>query len=167
TPLTAPAAEPDVPQANPEVVAVMPFSVRGGPDYSYLSKAIMDLLSTALDGAGTLRALDPQAIRAELVRADTATDPDAGHARAQRLGAGLYVRGAIVEAGGSLRIRAVLCDMASTPLCKAEAQADSEAKIFSATETVARGLLVGRWTGSGGRLVRIAAATARSLTAFK
>ena len=167
TPLTAPAAEPDVPHANPDVVAVMPFSVRGGPDYSYLSKAIMDLLSTALDGAGTLRALDPQAIRAELVRADTATDPDAGHALAQRLGAGLYVRGAIVEAGGTLRIRAVLCDMDSAPLCKADAQADSEAKIFSATEAVARGLLVGRWTGSGGRLVRIAAATARSLTAFK
>src|SRR5262249_41760510 len=62
----APSRPPHDP--DPDVVAVMPFSVRGRPDYTYLAKAIMDLLSTALDGAGTLRAVDPQAIRAELNR---------------------------------------------------------------------------------------------------
>src|SRR5439155_5360842 len=47
---------------SPTLVAVLPFSVRGGPDFAYLGDGMVNLLSTSLDGAGDLRAVDPHAV---------------------------------------------------------------------------------------------------------
>src|SRR2546430_3262786 len=47
---------------SPTLVAVLPFSVRGGPDFAYLGDGLGNLLSTSLDGAGDLRPVDPHAV---------------------------------------------------------------------------------------------------------
>jgi hypothetical protein len=91
------------------VVAVLPFAVRGGGQYTYLREGMVDLLSTNLDGAGTLRSVDPRALLAA-VPATPARElsPAAGRATAQQLGAGLYVLGDVIGVEGA---------SASTPPC--------------------------------------------------
>ncbi|HSG07357.1 MAG TPA: serine/threonine-protein kinase, partial [Longimicrobiales bacterium] len=43
-----------------DVIAVLPFTVNGGPELAYLGEGLMDLVSGRLDGAGTLRVVDPR-----------------------------------------------------------------------------------------------------------
>jgi TolB-like protein len=76
---------------------------------AYLGDGLANLLSTALDGAGELRTVDPRSLLSLTSRqgADR-SDPTRGRQIAERFGAELYVLGDIVEAGGRLRISASL-----------------------------------------------------------
>ncbi|MCI0403392.1 MAG: hypothetical protein L0212_07705 [Acidobacteria bacterium] len=48
-------------EVSPHVIAVFPFSVRGGSEFAYLGEGMVDLLSTKPDGAGHYRTVDPRA----------------------------------------------------------------------------------------------------------
>src|SRR2546425_1493747 len=86
---------------SPTLVAVLPFSVRGGPDVAYLGEGMVNLLSTSLDGAGDLRAVDPHAVLSVAQRrGGGALDPAGGATVAARLGARVYGLGGVVEGGG-------------------------------------------------------------------
>ncbi|MGD2217752.1 MAG: hypothetical protein PVJ64_13435, partial [Gemmatimonadales bacterium] len=90
-------------------VAVLPFSVRGSDDVAYLGEGMVDLLSTAPDGAGELNVVDPYALMEFLTgERDGPINPEAGEAVANRFGAGRFVLGTIVEAGGRLQVNASL-----------------------------------------------------------
>lgn len=147
------------PASSPMTIAVLPFSVRGDPRFSYLGEGMVELLATKLDGAGALRTVDPRAI----LRAPASE----GRALAERFGAGRYLAGAIVEAGGRLRASATLYDAGDTPVASVEAAAESEARLFELVDELARQLLAAQGVSGGTRLTRLAALTTDSLDALK
>jgi serine/threonine-protein kinase len=149
-------------------VAVLPFSVRGSEDVAYLGEGMVDLLSTALDGAGELSAVDPYALMKFLTgERDGPLDPEAGEAVASRFGAGRFVLGSIVEAGGRLQVNASLYAADGRIEISAEEIAESEAQVFDLVNNVARQLLAAGMGGPSARLTQVAAATTNSLTALK
>ena len=139
------AAPPAVDATSPGLVAVEPFAVRGDPALSYLADGMMDLLLTALDGAGDLRTADPQTRGAEYV-----------------------VQGSVVGAGGRLRVSAHLRHtQTGAVVSRAEAEGGSESDLFDVVDALVRQLLTARIAGPGARLARIAAVTTTSLAALK
>lgn len=160
------ASRRQAPSAN--VVAVLPFTVRGSRELTYLTEGMVDLLSTTLDGAGDLRTVDPRALLAHLAHeAEPPLDPERGRAVARHFGAGRFLLGSIVHAGGRIRISATLYDAAATPCSSAEVAGNSEAGIFDMVDGLARQLLGGQGDGPGARLTKLAARTTESLSALK
>ncbi len=130
---------------TPGVVAVAPFTVRGDASLGYLAGGMMDLILTALDGAGDLRTADPQTVGAEYV-----------------------VQGSVIGAGGRLRVSATLRrGDTQEVVSRAEAQGASEADLFEVVDDIVRQLITARIAGPGARLARIAAVTTSSLPALK
>jgi hypothetical protein len=82
--------EPE-PALSSSAVAVLPFSVRGGEDARYVGEGIVNLLGTALNGAGALRAVDARAMFDTLAQEGGGTDLERGRRVAGRLWAGLAV----------------------------------------------------------------------------
>jgi len=148
-------------------VAVLPFSVRGSDEIAYLGEGMVDLLSTALDGAGDLRAVDPYALMKFLENARDALDPETGETVANQFGAGRFVLGSIVEAGGRLQVNASLYSADGQVETSAEEIAEDEAQVFGLVNNVARQLLAAGTGGPNARLNQVAASTTRSLPALK
>jgi DNA-binding SARP family transcriptional activator len=149
-------------------IAVLPFAVRGAGDADYLGAGIVTLLGTALDGP-TIRPVDTRAVLA--VAAESATPaPDLDTARrlAVRLGAGLFVLGDIVQVGDGLQVEAAVyrTDGSAVPVARAALTGDTE-RVFELVDNLAARLLAGLGAAPGDRLTRTAAATTRSLAAFK
>ncbi len=150
-------------------VAVLPFTVSGGPELGYLRDGMVTLLSTELNGVGSLRIADPRAvlgIAAQISR----NPPDAAQGRrvAERLGAGTYVIGNIVEGGGKIRIGAAAYreSQPSQPIARAEVEG-TIGELFQLVDAVAGQLLTGLSGGPYEQLTRVAATTTRSLPALK
>jgi DNA-binding SARP family transcriptional activator/TolB-like protein len=149
-------------------IAVLPFSVRGGQAVKYLGDGIVNLLGTALDGAGSLRPVDTRATFAAVAEAGGAV-PDPQHAdrMAARLGAGMFVLGDVVEAGGMLQIEAAAYDVgADQPMTRAVVSGAADS-VFALVDRLAARLLAGLGDPSADRLTRTAALTTASLPAFK
>jgi serine/threonine protein kinase/tetratricopeptide (TPR) repeat protein len=150
-------------------VAVLPFSVRGSAEFSYLGAGMVNLLSTLLDGAGDLRSVDARAVLGQVEReGGSAPDPDRGVAIARRLGASRFVLGDIVEAGGRLRIQAALYDAQREAAIVAQGTAEGgPQQVFEMVDTVAAQLLAGQPGGPAARVTRLAAVTTHSIPALK
>ncbi len=158
-------------RARPDTsrIAVFPFAVRGSAEYAYLGAGMVDLLSTKLDGAGDLRSVDPHVILCCETPGDGgAIDPDAARATADRLGAGLFLLGAVLEIGGRLHIEATLYDAAegSDPRGRASVQG-AAADLLEMVDRLTADLLAGLGQGPTARLTRMAATSTRSLPALK
>ncbi len=153
---------------SPTTVAVFPFTVRGSPRLSYLSDGMVDLLSARLDGAGELRSADPRAVLAIIERQSRrALDPARARRIAEGLGAGQFVLGSLLEAGGRVQATASLYDRTGGASTSASASADDEAGVFDLVDSLAIQLLP---TASGGArtgFARLAARTTASLPALK
>jgi tetratricopeptide (TPR) repeat protein len=120
---------------------------------------MVELLATKLDGAGAIRTVDPRAIlRAPLTE---------GRALAERFGAGRYLAGTIVEAGGRLRANATLYDVDDAVVANVDAAAKNESELFELVDELARQLLAAQGVSHGTRLTRLAALTTDSLEALK
>jgi TolB-like protein len=150
------------------VVAVLPFTVRGSPDIQYLGDGIVGLLSTKLDGAGNLRAVDSQTI-IRIAEREGYTPGDAGSAVnvASVFGAGLYIVGEIVEAAGRMQISAALHrSSASEPLTEATIDGSTD-EVFAIVDELTARLLSGLSGGPAARVQRIATVTTSSVPALK
>ncbi len=149
-------------------IAVLPFSMRGSDEVAYLGEGMVDLLSTALDGAGDLRVVDPYALMKFLAgERDAPLDPEAGEAVANQFGAGRFVLGSIVEAGGRLQVNASLYAADGRLEMSVEEIAEDESQVFDLVNNVARQLLAAGMGGPNARLTQVAAATTHSLPALK
>ena len=156
------------PGRSEHVVAVFPFSVRGSRDLAYLGEGMVDLLSTTLDGAGDLRAVDPHALLAHLARGKLELlDPPRAREIAREFGAGRFLLGSIVHAGGRIRMGATMYDAGAAAHIRAEVSGTSEAAIFDMVDELSRGLLGGQGSGPSARLAKLAARTTTSLPALK
>lgn len=148
-------------------LVVLPFTVRGSDRLAYLSEGMVDLLSTALDDAGELRAVDPHALLGFLHRRGAVTDPDEAAEVARHFGAGIYLRGSLVAAGDRIRASAVLYNVEGSQVGQARATVDDERRLLEVVDALSRQLLA---TGIGGpetRLSKLAAVTTRSLPALR
>ncbi|UCC72803.1 MAG: hypothetical protein JSV86_21015 [Gemmatimonadota bacterium] len=155
-------------EREPTAIAVLPFSVHGSDEFAYLGSGMVDLLSRKLDGAGEYRKIDPHTLLGFVGRQGyTSPGPDEGRVVAERFGAGLYVLGNVVEAGGRLEVSATLYDDAGNVQVEAAATAADESEIFDVVDELARQLLAREFTARGERLTGIAALTTSSVTAFK
>lgn len=154
-------------EISPSVIAVFPFSVRGSADFEHLGEGMVNLLGIKLDGAGDLRSVDSRALLSYIGReGELADDPEHASAVARRFGAGMFVMGDVVEAGGRLQVAATLYRTNETTESVAEASAEGE-DTFELVDDVATQLLAGVEGGPGARVRRIAAVTTSSLPAFR
>ena len=145
-------------------VAVLPFAVRTrSADMRYMREGAATLLALALDGAGRLRIVDPNAV---LASAPPEMDIAAGRRMAAQLGAGQFVLGEIEEAGANLNIAATVYDASGKPRARATATGD-ERHVFDLVDSLARRLAVSAMTDSTVRLANAAATATSSLSAFK
>ena len=150
--------------ASANRVAVLPFTVRSNSGgVSYLREGAATLLSLALDGAGQLRAVDPNAI---LSTAPPSLDLEASRDLASSLGAGQFVVGEIEAVGARLRVVATLYDHAGHARGTATA-AGEESRVFELVDSLARRLAVSALTDSTVRLANAAATSTHSIAAFK
>ena len=155
----AEAMAPPTPASSSAVIAILPFSIRGDPRFSYLGDGMVELLATKLHGAGVIRTVDPRA----LLRASVSE----GRALEERFGAGRYLAGTIVEAGGRLRASATLYNADDTTVASVDAAAESEAELFELVDELALQLLAAHGVSPGTRLTRLAGLTTDSLDALK
>src|SRR6185503_3157766 len=124
-------------------IAVLPFAVRGDARLAYLGEGMVDLLATKLDGAGDIRTVDPRALLRALEHERGRTGSagpgagggvrgvaDSGAEIARRFGAGRYLSGTVVEAGGRLSVSAALYGLDGTAVASVEAAAAGEGDLF-------------------------------------
>lgn len=103
--------EPDV---SSDLIAVFPFSYRGGEELAFMDEGLVELFSLSLDGAGELRSVDPHALlRFVDRRGERPRDAAAGRALSRAMGAGWFVLGDAVEIDGRLRLTATLYEAGS------------------------------------------------------
>ena len=152
--------------ADVTMVAVLPFTVLGAPEYVYLGEGLASLLGTSLNGAGSWRSVDLNALLSHPVaEAGDVLSPIAAGRLAADLGARHYVLGSVVETGGVFRITAALYENGvETVQASVEGR---EVEIPDLVDALSRQLLAGRMTGSGERLTRVASSTTASLDALK
>jgi tetratricopeptide (TPR) repeat protein/tRNA A-37 threonylcarbamoyl transferase component Bud32 len=150
-------------------VAVFPARVLAA-DSTYLVDGIAELLHAALDGAGELRGVDPNALYAALRQRTNTPDlsPDSARAIAEQLGAGLFVLSRAVDVGGRLRITGQLYDVSRGTDAYATSVAESDGtQLPQKIEEVAWGLVSKHPVGSGVHLTDIASMRAENYTALK
>jgi tetratricopeptide (TPR) repeat protein len=131
------------PATQPTTIAILPFAYRGDPAFSYLSEGMADLLSAKVDGAAGLRSIDQRALLTFLDRKGGIASWDHGRLAAERFGAGFFVLGSVVEAGGRLEVSATIYDERARARSTMEIGAGSESEIFDAADRLARHILAG------------------------
>lgn len=156
------------PALSEMTIGVVPFTVRGQPDLSYLGEGIVDLLSVKLDGAGEIRALDPNALLGVIAKEDLkiVTPDDAKHL-ANRLGAGRVILGNVTQVGSEVQITASLYGAGTEPEVDATVTAADESEISSALDGLAKQLVAELLTAPSNNEVSLAAVTTSSFPALK
>lgn len=149
-------------------VAVLPFTVRGGPDYEYLGEGMVTLLSSKLGGGATLRPADGRAVVSQARRAKGAsTEPERAAEVARQLGAGSYIMGDVVGVDGRLRLDAVAYRQGSAaPVARASVEGAPSA-LFELVDSLAGTLLEALSDPAGRRLTRPSEGMPVSLEAMK
>ncbi|MGI9075893.1 MAG: protein kinase domain-containing protein [Gemmatimonadaceae bacterium] len=157
-----------IPSASPTVVAVLPFTVHGGGQLAYLGDGMVNLLSTKLDGAGELRSADPRAVLAVARAGREVFDPMHASALAERLGAGLFVLGDVVEAGGKVHLSAALYEVKGSGTTAPSASVEgSAADVLALVDQLTTQLLSRRGKGLSTPVGSISSVTTSSLPALK
>jgi len=138
-------------------VAVLPFTVHGAQNYGYLRGALVDLLSTSLEGMDRLHSIDARSVLR--LSGDTAVDPDLGTKLAAQLGAGNFVLGDVTEASGTVQIDAALYETGSDHprlLSRASAKGSADS-VFRLVEALSARLIALRGAERDSGLATLAA----------
>lgn len=152
-----------------DVVAVLPFSVRGDPSLDYLEEGLSSLLSTGLDGAGDIRSVDPHAVLTATGQDGAArSDPAKAGRLAASFGAAFYVLGDVVGTGPHLRVDATLYDVKRPNRAVGSATAQGPVdSLFALVDRVAAQLIAAQRGDSARAVPRLAALTTHSIPALK
>jgi tetratricopeptide (TPR) repeat protein len=155
-------------QASADVLAVLPFTVRGGSEVAYLGEGIVDLLSASLDGAAGVRTVNAHALLGFVGRTGSAISLERARGVAQHFEAGLFVVGDVLEVNGKLRLSASLFEGKASARPLAEATVDgAPGDVLTLVDLLAARLVADRSAEGGARLTRTAAVTTSSLPALK
>ena len=153
--------------ADPNLLAICPFTIRGALGLAFLGEGMVDLLATKLDGAGDLRVVEPRLVLSGAALMGDAWTVERGRWLAGRAGAGSFVLGSVVESAGRLEASAALHDADGTLVVRVEGRAEGDVGLFELVDHLALGLLAGRQGESVSNLSRLAALTTESLAALK
>ena len=154
--------------ASTNVLAVLPFTVRGSPTLEYLGEGLVALLSASLDGAAGIRSVNPHALLGFIGPGRSAISLERARGVAEHFQAGLFVVGDVLEVQGKLRLSASLFDRTQGDRPLAEATVDGEAgDVLALVDLLATRLAAARSAEGGARLTRTAAVTTSSLPALK
>ena len=149
-------------------IAVLPF--RGSTDSSgrYLRDAIPVLLGAALDGAGSMRSVDGNAVaRAAAHTTDALPGPTEAASIARAVGASTFVLGEVASASGRVQLAATVYDaMTSRSLARGTAAGPVDS-LFAVVDRLAAELAANLADARGTSLVQVARRTTSSLPAFK
>lgn len=164
--------EPSAPaEAAPNApIAVLPFSVRGGEELSYLHEGMVVLLSTKLDGTGSIRSIDPHALLSFAARdpdAEWLPDPAQGRAVAHRFNAGQFILGTVLKIGDGIQLNASLYDAQGVEEVRAQTVVPDETQLLEGIDDLARQLVASQLHDPGEQLAGLAAMTTPSFAALK
>ena len=150
-------------------VAVLPFSYHGDSASAYLRDGAAELMSSNLDGAGELKAVNPRALLSFVHHLPSQNHSvEAGDSVARHFGANFFLLGQIAEAGGRLRITASLYERTPRLRIVARSAVDGQsATLFSVVDALTTELLAEKYSSAGERLTRTAARTTYSVPALK
>ncbi len=156
-------------RTNDQLVAVMPFTIRGSQEFAYLGEGVVDLVSARLDGAGGLTAVNPRAVIARANRRGMNTsDPASVRQMASELGAGRVLSGSLVEAGGRIQLIASLDSSEDTGVAPVSFSEEGGVDdLFEVVDRLVLGVLAGSMPESEARLQRLGPATTTSVPALK
>lgn len=154
---------------DPASIAVLPFSVSGSGELEYLQDGMATLLSTGLNGVGAFRSVDPRAVIGMASQLDgRLPEVERGRRVAERVGAGTYVVGNLVQGEGRVRITATAYQRSDPVSPVARAAVDGPtSQLFELVDAIVGRLLTGLSPGPYGQLTRTAATTTGSLPALK
>jgi tetratricopeptide (TPR) repeat protein len=153
---------------GPQTVAVLPFEIRGHPDFAYLGTGLVDLLTTRIEGTSGATPVPARAVMGLVGQeGDGPPSPDAKRRIAGRLEAGQYVDGSVVEAGGRLSISAALIETATGEELATTTVEGTEAELFGMVDDLTMQLVADLAGTPGARLNQTAALTTDSLSALK
>jgi tRNA A-37 threonylcarbamoyl transferase component Bud32/tetratricopeptide (TPR) repeat protein len=150
------------------LIAVMPFSIQGDEELDYLETGMVDLLSRKLDGAGTIRGVDPNALIGQLgddVRG--IRDPGEARALAEGFGAGQFILGSVTKIGNDIQFNASLYQSDGSLASEAQATATGTSELMGSIDNLAQQLIAEQLAGASQQLDRTAALTTESLPALK
>ncbi len=148
---------------SPSKIAVLPFEVRNGDET--LGTGVAGLLSTKLDGAGPLIAIEPRALSGVADREAEITIQSAS-AISRRFGAGLFVLGELIQVGDSLTVGATVYEGEHAVRVSHSVRGPT-AQLFDLVDQLAASLLVGIADAGAPRVNRIAGVTTASFEAYK
>jgi DNA-binding SARP family transcriptional activator/TolB-like protein len=149
-------------------VAVFPFSVPPDAEYADLDVGLMELLGSALDGAGELREVDPYSVLGQLGRSRTSGEVEIERARriARELGATHFVLGRLLDLSETVRISASLYSLASDSMWRSD-HAGKLQEIQALVDAVARDILVYTQPVRGEFLGSVSSASTTSYAALR
>jgi len=150
-------------------VAVLPFTVRGSEDLSYLHEGMVELMSRSIDGAGPLRVVDPKALLTQIKLESTSDEvgPEAGNKLAEKFDAGRYILGSILRLGKDIRLSATWYGAEGEEIGSAEAIANGEEEIQEGIDALARRAISDLADEAASHRQRLAAETTSSSEALK
>ena len=154
--------------ADQNRVLVLPFNFQGDEELSYLSEGMGTLLTTMMDGTGSIRMVDPALILEQpLVQEAASYGPTLGASLAGRFSAGRFVVGSIAKAGSEHRISARLYTMDGISISETQASFTGDADVPEAIDQLASGLVGELLNDPEQDLSSLAAGTTGSFEAFK
>jgi DNA-binding SARP family transcriptional activator/predicted negative regulator of RcsB-dependent stress response len=115
---------------SPDRIAVMSFEYHGSGEFDYLGECMADMLARAIDGAGQLTTVDGFALQKHVEREYEDLDPEHGAEIARYFGAGRFILGSVIEAGGSFRVSGTLYDLRGGRIADAEEVVNEAAKVL-------------------------------------
>jgi tetratricopeptide (TPR) repeat protein len=150
-------------------VAVLPFTVRGGTDDAGLGEGLVDLLSSKLDGAGSLRSVDPRAILTYIRQQDESLgDLMRSREIAKHFGAGLCIVGDVFQSTDRININAALYESSSATGPLATASVEGEvSSILALVDNLAVQLLKEQLGRDGVTTIDLGSVTTQSYPALK
>jgi tetratricopeptide (TPR) repeat protein len=156
-------------EVSPHRIAVFPFEVQAGPERQYLGAGVMTLLASAIDGAGELRGVDPQALRTMVRRLGyDAVGPEEGREVATHFGAGRYLLGTVVATGADVNISTSLYDPEQGDIAAATVVVEgAEEDLSGLVTSLARQLLEHPVMGMEARIGEISEIRTESHAALK
>lgn len=154
--------------APSDVMAIFPFGVRGPAEFEYLSEGIPEIIGDLLDGAGSLRTIDPRAVAGRLAGVDGVLDAGQAAAVATELGAGRFVLGSIVALPGRMTLTARAYEVGGDPSGATPVTFDGDPDSLSLlVDRLATGILETSLTGANARIQRSAARTSANPAATR
>jgi serine/threonine-protein kinase len=153
---------------SPNVLAVLPFTVRGSTELAYLGEGLVELLSASLDGAAGIRSVNPHALLGFVGHSSSAISLERARRVAEHFQAGVFVVGDVLEVEGKLRLSASLFDRKEGAHPLAEATVDGKpGDVLALVDLLATRLAADKYAEGGARLARAAVVTTSSLPALK